>query len=94
MIFKCEKIYIGWGWTGMGLSFEERRNQLGLNITYYRRAQKLTQMQLADRVNVSSCYISQIERGLKTVSLPTLMKIADVLDIEEMRLLDFGRGKA
>ena len=78
----------------MGLSFEERRNQLGLNITYYRREQKLTQMQLADRVNVSSCYISQIERGLKTVSLPTLMKIADVLDIEEMRLLDFGRGKA
>ena len=78
----------------MGLSFEERRNQLGLNITYYRRAQTLTQMQLADRVNVSSCYISQIERGLKTVSLPTLMKIADVLDIEEMRLLDFGRGKA
>ena len=77
----------------MGLSFEERRSQLGLNITYYRRARKLTQMQLADRINVSSCYVSQIERGLKTVSLPTLMKIADVLDIEEMRLFDFGRRK-
>ena len=54
--------------TGMGLSFEERRIRLGLNITYYRRARRITQMQLADRVNVSSCYISQIERGLKTVS--------------------------
>lgn len=72
-------------------SFEERRNQLGLNITYYRRAQRMTQMQLADQVNVSSCYISQIERGLKTVSLPTLMKIADVLNVEEMKLLDFNR---
>ena len=48
-------------------------------------------MQLADQVNVSSCYISQIERGLKTVSLPTLMKIADVLNVEEMKLLDFNR---
>ena len=72
-------------------SFEERRNQLGLNITYYRRAQRMTQMQLADQVNVSSCYISQIVRGLKTVSLPTLMKIADVLNVEEMKLLDFNR---
>lgn len=72
-------------------SFEERRNQLGLNITYYRRAQRMTQMQLADQVNVGSCYISQIERGLKTVSLPTLMKIADVLNVEEMKLLDFNR---
>lgn len=50
-------------------------------------------MQLADRVNVSSCYISQIERGLKTVSLPTLMKIADALEIAEMRLLDFSRSE-
>ena len=40
---------------------------------------------------ISSCYISQIERGLKTVSLPTLMKIADVLNVEEMKLLDFNR---
>lgn len=78
----------------MGLPFGEQRSQLGLNITYYRRANKLTQMQLADRINVSSCYISQIERGLKTVSLPTLIKIADVLDIEVMRLFDFGRWKS
>ena len=77
----------------MGVSFEERRIRLGLNITYYRRARRITQMQLADRVNVSSCYISQIERGLKTVSLPTLMKIADALEIAEMRLLDFSRSE-
>ena len=32
----------------MGLSFESKRIKLGLNITYYRRAKKITQIQLAD----------------------------------------------
>lgn len=75
----------------MGLSFEKKRIQLGLNITYYRRARHMTQMQLADQVHISSCYMSQIERGLKTVSLPTLMRIADVLQIAEKYLFDFDK---
>jgi len=75
----------------LGLSFEKKRIQLGLNITYYRRARHMTQMQLADQVHISSCYMSQIERGLKTVSLPTLMRIADVLQIAEKYLFDFDK---
>lgn len=73
----------------MGLSFESKRIKLGLNITYYRRAKKITQIQLADKINVSSTYLSQIERGAKTASLPTLMSIADALQIAEKCLFDF-----
>ena len=75
----------------MGLSFEEKRVILGLNITYYRRAKKFTQTQLAEKIRVSSNYLSQIERGFKTVSLITLTQISDALEIEEGDLLDFSR---
>lgn len=73
----------------MALSFEEKRFLLGLNLTYYRRIKKMTQMELAEKVDVSSNYLSQIERGFKTVSLPTLMQIADVLGVPERDLFDF-----
>ena len=57
----------------MKLSLEEKRILLGLNITYYRRAKNLTQLQLAEKVSVSGNYISQVERGFKSVSLATLV---------------------
>ena len=47
--------------------------------------------QLAERVNVSSCYISQIERGLvkNAVSLPVLISIAEALHIDMAALFQF-----
>ena len=77
----------------MGLSFEEKRILLGLNITYYRRAKNLTQLQLAERVSVSGNYISQVERGFKSVSLATLAQISEILEVEERDLFDFSRGQ-
>ena len=77
----------------MGLTFEEKRFLLGLNITYYRRAKKITQAELAEKVNITSNYLSQIERGLKTVSLPILMDIAAHLGISELALFDFRKSK-
>ena len=70
----------------MGLSFEEKRILLGLNITYYRRAKNLTQLQLAERVSVSGNYISQVGRGFKSVSLGTLAQISEILEVEDRDL--------
>ena len=77
----------------MKLAYEEKMRQVGLNISYYRKYRKLTQMQLAEKVNISSCYISQIERGLvkNAVSLPVLIGIADALQIEVMELFRFKK---
>ena len=77
----------------MGLSLEEKRVLLGLNITYYRRAKNLTQLQLAEKVSVSGNYISQVERGFKSVSLATLVQISEILEVEERDLFDFSRGQ-
>lgn len=78
----------------MGLTFEDKRFLLGLNITYYRRAKKITQTALAERVNVTSNYLSQIERGFKTASLPIIMAIADELGISEQDLFDFQKCRS
>ena len=77
----------------MGLTFEDKRFLLGLNITYYRRAKKITQTELAERVNVTSNYLSQVERGFKTASLPIIMAIAEELGVPEQNLFDFRKIK-
>ena len=72
-------------------SLEQKKVLIGLNITYYRKARKLTQLELADKVEVTSNYLSQVERGFKSVSLVKLIQIADVLGVDETALLDFSR---
>jgi len=77
------------------MRLEEKIRQIGLNISYYRKYRKMTQIQLAEKVNLSSCYISQIERGLvkKSVSLPVLISIAEALDIEVGKLFEFRNSQ-
>lgn len=75
----------------MKLAYKDKIRQVGLNISYYRRYRNLTQMELAEKVNISSCYLSQIERGLvkNAVSLPVIIAIADSLHIELADLFKF-----
>ena len=75
----------------MGPTLEEKKILIGLNITYYRKARRLTQIELADQLEVSSNYLSQIERGSKFISLTKLIKVAELLDIDAKALLDFSR---
>ena len=67
--------------------------ELGLRIKQCRKIHKLTQEQLAELTDVSSHYIYEIERGLKTMSLPKLVDIASVLDVSIDYLL-FGINKS
>lgn len=77
------------------MKLEEKMRQIGLNISYYRKYRKMTQMQLSEKVNLSCCYISQIERGLveKSVSLPVLISIAEALDVEVGKLFEFRNSQ-
>lgn len=47
---------------------------IGINIAYYRKLKKYTQMELAQETNISLSYMAKIESGLVTgcVSLPVL----------------------
>lgn len=63
---------------------------IGLNIAYYRKLRGLTQLQLAELVNLSRTHISNIEApNMPTsISLEKLFDIADVLNIPPSYLLD------
>jgi len=55
--------------------------ELGKRIAEFRKRDKLTIKQLAEKVQVTSSLLSQIERGLASPSLNTLRVIANALDV-------------
>lgn len=59
---------------------------IGQRIKEGRKARKMTQELLAERLSVSVGYISQLERGVTKVSLDTLCAIAALLgcDLAEL----------
>ena len=65
--------------------------QVGLKIAYYRKLRGLTQFHLAELADISPGYLSQIETISFThsISLRTVFKIADALDIAPHKLLEF-----
>lgn len=54
---------------------------IGLRIRNCRKSLKLTQEELAERIDVSSHYIYEIEKGLKTMSLGVLEQISQTLQV-------------
>lgn len=70
---------------------EEKKAMIGLNICYYRKARSMTQIELAEQIEVSGNFLSQVERGSKYLSLDKLFKVAEVLGVDEKSLLDFSR---
>ncbi len=62
---------------------------IGLNILHYRKEQGMTQMQLAERCNISRTYIQRIETATSSCTLNTLIDIADALKIPLKKLFEF-----
>lgn len=61
---------------------------LGRKIAYYRGLKHLSQAQLAQKIGISTSYLSKIERAdVGSISLATLMQIASGLDIQVHVLL-------
>ena len=55
---------------------------LGKNIKEVRKSLKITQEQLAEKIEVSTVFISQIESGARKPSLETVYKISGALKIK------------
>ncbi len=60
--------------------------KVAFNIKIQRMKKHLTQYQLAELINVHEKYIGKIETGRQNITLRTLFRIAQALDIE-MNLL-------
>ncbi len=73
---------------------EKRKRQyqkLSLNVSYYRKLKGISQLELAESVNLSRTHISNLEAPNMpvSISLEKLMDIADVLEIPIKDLFDF-----
>ena len=62
---------------------------IGLNILHYRKEQGRTQMQLAEKANISKNHMQRIETAACSCTLDTLIDIADALDIPLKKLFEF-----
>ncbi|MCL2108696.1 MAG: helix-turn-helix transcriptional regulator [Oscillospiraceae bacterium] len=71
--------------------YEDTFRKVGLKIAYYRRVRGYTQETFSEKLGVSVSYYSQIEAAgcYKPISLRTLIKIADELEVEPYKLLMF-----
>ena len=68
--------------------FEEYK-KLGLNISYYRKEKGLSQMLLAEKINISRTHMSRIENNDCAVSLDVIFSIAKVLEVPVYKLFEF-----
>lgn len=73
----------------MKAEYRQYYEKFGLNIVYYRKRQKLTQLQLAELVNVDRSHISAIELGKVGVSFDVIFKLCEVLRTTPKELFDF-----
>lgn len=61
--------------------------EIGKQVKYAREQAKLTQEQLAEYIDVSPQYISDLERGVVGVSIPTLKKLCATLHVASDQIL-------
>ena len=69
--------------------YKELYEKFGLNVVYYRKRKKLTQLQLAELADIDRSHISAIELGNVGVSMDVIFRLSQVLDIAPKDLFDF-----
>ena len=62
--------------------------RIALNIKLERTIKKITQAKLAEMIDVHEKYIGVIEAGKQNITLKTLNKIANALDIDISKLFE------
>lgn len=70
---------------------KNRYIQIGLKIAYYRKLNGFTQESLAEKIDISPGYLSQVETPsfVQPISLKMLFAFADIFKIPPYKLLDF-----
>ncbi|UPO98546.1 helix-turn-helix domain-containing protein (plasmid) [Cetobacterium somerae] len=63
--------------------------KFGKRLKEIRNQKKVTQEKLSELANIDRSYISDIERGVKSVSLEKIDQLAKALDINIVELFKF-----
>jgi transcriptional regulator with XRE-family HTH domain len=68
----------------------ELQRTVGENLRAYRKARDLSQEDFADVLGVHRTYMGGIERGERNLTLKSVEKIAEQLDLDPLVLLTSG----
>ena len=69
--------------------YKAQYEKLGLNIVFFRKRERMTQLDLAELANIDRSHISAIELGNVGISMDVIFKICDALKITPKELFDF-----
>ena len=74
----------------MDTIYEEQYIRFGLKVQYYRKLRGLTQEAFADKIGKSWSFVAKIESPTRAfgVSMETLFRIADVLQVPVSKLFE------
>ena len=74
----------------METNYTEKYIKFGLKVQYYRKLRNMTQEAFADKVGISWSYLAKIESPTRVfgVSMETLFKMSDVLDVPVSKFFD------
>ena len=67
--------------------------QIGKRIQYLRKQKGLSQEQLAEALNIATSSLSYIETGRGFMTLATLEKMSEVLEVEPCEIFQFSTLK-
>ena len=71
--------------------YAQQYKEIGLKIAYYRKLKGFSQLQLAEKIDVSRTHLSNIEAPNvpTSISLDLLFRISEVLEIEMKHFFEF-----
>ena len=64
------------------------QRRVGANLRAYRQAKGLSQEAFADLVGVHRTYMGGLERGERNITLRSLERMAEIIGVNPLRLLD------
>ena len=73
----------------MKAEYKSLYEKFGLNVVFYRKRRKMTQLQLAELVGIDRSHISAIELCNVGVSFDVIFKLCEVLGVSPKELFDF-----
>ena len=71
--------------------YAQQYKEIGLKIAYYRKLKGFSQLQLAEKIDVSRTHLSNIEAPNvpTSISLDLLFRISEVLEIDTKHFFEF-----
>ncbi len=76
--------------------YAQQYKEIGLKIAYYRKLKGFSQMEFAEKIDISRTHLSNIEAPNKptSISLDLLFRISEVLEIDTKLFFEFTTTSA